>query len=189
MAVAIVFETHSWSEDNESGNATGWNHGRLSPKGRVLAAELGERRRDDGIDCVYTSDLRRAVETTQIAFPDDEIPVLADWRLRECNYGSLNGMPAKDLHRRRDDYLTEPYPGEESWMEALERVGWCLQDLLRRHDGGRVLIVGHVATRWGIQSKLEGIPLSELASTDFDWQLGWEYEAAAHHFADAHFAQ
>lgn len=42
MSVSIVFETHSWSEDNESGKATGWNHGRLSAKGKVLAAELGQ---------------------------------------------------------------------------------------------------------------------------------------------------
>lgn len=48
MTVSIVFETHSWSEDNDNGRASGWNHSSLSPKGRALAAELGDRRRDDG---------------------------------------------------------------------------------------------------------------------------------------------
>ncbi|MBA2359285.1 MAG: histidine phosphatase family protein, partial [Actinobacteria bacterium] len=63
MSVEIVFETHSISTDNERGIATGWLPGLLSERGRTLAAELGERRRDDGIAAVFTSDLRRAVET------------------------------------------------------------------------------------------------------------------------------
>ncbi|MCP5030275.1 MAG: histidine phosphatase family protein, partial [Actinomycetia bacterium] len=98
MAVSIVFETHSWSEDNENGIASGWNQGRLAPRGRALAAELGERRQDDGIAAVFTSDLRRAVETAEIAFTTSDIPILHDWRLRECNYGTGNGTPAVALH-------------------------------------------------------------------------------------------
>ncbi|MDQ2879898.1 MAG: hypothetical protein M3Y48_01215 [Actinomycetota bacterium] len=45
----IVFETHSWSEDNDRGVATGWLPGRLSERGRELARQLGARRRDDGL--------------------------------------------------------------------------------------------------------------------------------------------
>ena len=37
MAVQIVFETHSWSEDNDRGVATGRLPGRLSARGRELA--------------------------------------------------------------------------------------------------------------------------------------------------------
>jgi broad specificity phosphatase PhoE len=82
----IVFETHSITEDNERGIATGWHPGRLSDAGRVLARELGDRRRRDGIELVFSSDLRRAVETAEIAFGATSIPILHDWRLRGCNY-------------------------------------------------------------------------------------------------------
>ena len=68
VAVELVYETHSISVDNERGIATGWLPGELSEEGRRLAAELGKRRRHDGIACVFTSDLRRAVETAEIAF-------------------------------------------------------------------------------------------------------------------------
>lgn len=37
----IVFETHSITEDNELGFATGWLPGRLSATGRELARDLG----------------------------------------------------------------------------------------------------------------------------------------------------
>ena len=68
MSVEIVFETHSTTEDNEAGRATGWLGGRLSAAGRRQAAELGERRRDDGITAVFSSDLARARETVELAF-------------------------------------------------------------------------------------------------------------------------
>ena len=42
MPVQIVFETHSWSEDNDRGL-------RLSDCGLVLARELGQRRSGDGL--------------------------------------------------------------------------------------------------------------------------------------------
>ncbi|HEX4526496.1 MAG TPA: phosphoglycerate mutase family protein, partial [Gaiellaceae bacterium] len=63
MTITVIFETHSTSVDNERGIATGWNQGELSETGRTQARELGDRRRDDGIAIVFTSDLRRAVET------------------------------------------------------------------------------------------------------------------------------
>ena len=112
--IHIVFETHAWSEDNERGVATGWLDGRLSERGRVLAAELGLRRRDDGLSAVFTSDLGRATETVQLAFGGSGLPLFTDWRLRECDYGALNGAPAAELHARRLEQLDEPYPGGES---------------------------------------------------------------------------
>ncbi len=94
MSIELVFESHSWSQDNDRGVATGWLPGQLSERGRGLARELGERRRSDGLAAVFTSDLRRAVETAALAFADSDLPVLVDWRLRECDYGQLNGAPA-----------------------------------------------------------------------------------------------
>lgn len=64
----VVFETHSTTEDNERGVATGWLPGKLSAAGRDQAGEMGERRRADRIAAVFTSDLARAVETVSIAF-------------------------------------------------------------------------------------------------------------------------
>jgi broad specificity phosphatase PhoE len=93
----IVFETHSTSEDNERGVATGWLPGRLSEYGKDQARALGERRRDDGLVAVYFSDLRRAVETAEIAFPRTDLPIYRDARLRECNYGELNGRPRAEI--------------------------------------------------------------------------------------------
>lgn len=175
MVTELVFETHSWSEDNERGIATGWGGSRLSERGRVLAAELGVRRRDDGIVAVFTSDLERAVETARIAFDGSATPILHDWRLRECDYGERNGFPAAELHRDMRRYLDEPYPGGESWRQAVHRVGRFLNDLKLRWEDPRVLVIGHVATRWAFDHLLDGVPLEDLMEADFAWREGWEY--------------
>ena len=175
MGIQIVFETHSISEDNENGVASGWHHGRLSEKGRAAAEELGDRRRMDGIHSVFTSDLGRAVETAQLAFGETPLPILHDWRLRECDYGEQNGRPRHEVHRARQQHLFKAYPGGESWQEAVQRVGHFLDDLHLRWEGARVLVIGHIATRWAFEHYLNGISLDALISAEFQWQPGWEY--------------
>ena len=175
MAVEIVFETHSLTEDNEAGVATGWLPGRLSAAGREHAAALGRRRRDDGLAVVFTSDLGRAVETAEIAFADVALSVVGDWRLRECDYGTLNGTPADRVLADRASHLDAPYPGGESWREATDRVGRFLTDLVPRWDGCRVLVIGHTATRWALDRFLTGADLAGLLAAPFEWQEGWEY--------------
>ena len=176
MATQLVFETHSISEDNEQGIATGWHHGRLSARGRASAAQLGARRRDDNIKAVFTSDLGRAVETATIAFGASAIPIFMDWRLRECDYGALNGQPADEMHRNRQRYLDTPYPDGESWQEAIARIERFLPDLRLRWHGARVLVIGHIATRWAFEHVLNDVALEDLVATEFHWREGWEYE-------------
>ncbi|HEX9066368.1 MAG TPA: histidine phosphatase family protein [Streptosporangiaceae bacterium] len=176
MPVSVVYETHSITVDNETGVATGWRPGELSERGREAAANLGRRRRDDGLAAVFSSDLHRAVQTARVAFGGTAVPVLLDWRLRECDYGSRTGMPVAELQAGRADHLRTPYPGGESWEQAVARVGWFCTDLARWRPGSRVLVIGHVATRWGLDHYLGGVPLEDLAAADFAWQPGWEYE-------------
>ena len=175
MAIALVFETHGMTVDNELGRATGWLPGELSGQGRMQARDLGARRRDDGIAAVFSSDLDRAVQTAAIAFDGSGIPLLHDWRLRECDYGQLNGMAAEEMHRGRLGHLDRPYPGGESWRQAVARVGRFLGDLPSRWDGQRILVIGHVATRWGLDHFIGGAALEDLIGQDFAWQEGWEY--------------
>jgi 2,3-bisphosphoglycerate-dependent phosphoglycerate mutase len=173
--IELVYETHSLSTHNEAGIATGWLHGELSPRGRELAAELGERRRDDAIAAVFASDRRRAFETAEIAFGDTDVPLFLDWRLRECDYGELTGGPA---HRVVDEVKTRidvPFPGGESYRDVVERMRRFLDDLFLRWDGERIVVIGHAATRWSLQHLVDGEPLEGVVGAPFEWQEGWEY--------------
>ena len=173
--IELVYETHSTTRDNEQGIATGWFPGELSELGRERARELGRRRRDDGIDVVFSSDLRRALETAELAFPGGELPLHQDPRLRECNYGDLNGRPTAEVEATRLDRIETPFPNGESYHQVVARTREFLADLLREHDGERALVIAHSANRWAIEHLLHGTPLADAVEAPFDWQPGWEY--------------
>ena len=167
----LIYETHSITVDNERGIATGWLPGDLSDEGRRLARELGPRRRD--VDVVFSSDLRRAVQTVELA--GLSAPHLQDWRLRECNYGQLNGAPVAALEPRAARVKT-PYPGGQSYLDVLELTRAFLEDVKRWYDGQVVLVVAHSANRWSFEHLLGSrAPFEELITSPFNWQPGWEY--------------
>lgn len=174
MGLEVAFETHATTRENERGVAAGWDPGELSETGRAQAIELGRRRRADSLDAVFASDLTRAAETARIAFPDGP-PLFLDQRLRECDYGELNGAPSGQIHDRRLDYLDAPHPGGESWRQAVDRVDRFLDEAVGQWAGRRVLIIGHVATRLAIQRRGGLGSLETLLVASFEWRPGWEY--------------
>ena len=179
MSIQVVFETHSTSEDNERGRASGWAHSRLSETGRQQAEDLGKRHRHHNLAAIFSSDLGRAVETAQIAFGGTGIPILLDWRLRECDYGDATQERVEDHHATRCQYLYTPYPHGESWLQAVQRVGRFLDDLRLRWENCRVLVIGHVATRWALDHFVDKAELEDLCGAEFGWQPGWEYELSS----------
>jgi broad specificity phosphatase PhoE len=179
MAVQVVYETHATTLDNERGIATGWLPGELSNAGRQNARELGERRRGDGLDAVITSDLARAVQTVDIAFAGADVPISTDSRLREVNYGDLNGASVDVVHGQRRERVDIPFPGGQSYREVAAGVRALLDELLRDRDGQRVLLVGHAATRFALDHLLTGRPLESAVVAPFAWQPGWTYELTA----------
>jgi 2,3-bisphosphoglycerate-dependent phosphoglycerate mutase len=88
-------------------------------------------------------------------------------------------MPRAILDAERRRHLDEPWPQGESWREAVARVTGCLAELPTVYAGKRVLVIGHVATRWALDHRANGIELAELLAEDFAWQEGWEYSLPA----------
>jgi alpha-ribazole phosphatase/probable phosphoglycerate mutase len=175
VAVEIIYETHAMTTDNEAGLATGWLPGQLSDRGRRLARELGARRRGDDVAAVFVSDLRRAVATAELAFAESGLPIYQDVRLRECNYGALNGMPVARLAAERARHVDAPYPGGQSYREVVHAMSSFLRDMAAGWDGRRVVVIAHSANKWSLDCLLCGRDLAELVNAPFDWQEGWYY--------------
>jgi broad specificity phosphatase PhoE len=175
MPVKLIYETHATSVDNETGIATGRLPGELSAAGREQAAELGERRR--GVDVVYASDLRRAVQTAQIAFGGTR-EIRLDARLRECDYGIYNGRPVSEVHALRRRHVDTPWPGGQSYRHVVGETAAFLADVAKQWQGRTVLVIAHAANRFALRNLFEGVPLEELVDAPFDWRPGWEYDLA-----------
>ena len=90
MSVNIIYFVHGTTTDNLEKRATGWNPGTLSELGVKQSLELRNKNNFDEIDLVISSDLKRAVDSANYVFGDSKT-ILYDKRIRECNYGDLNG--------------------------------------------------------------------------------------------------
>jgi 2,3-bisphosphoglycerate-dependent phosphoglycerate mutase len=87
----------------------------------------------------------------------------------------MNEMPRAELDAERSRRIDEPFPGGESWRDAVARVVPCLRELATERGGQRVVLIGHVATRWALDHHILGVPLEQLVAAPFAWQPGREY--------------
>lgn len=174
MSVEIIFEAHSTTVDNERRVATGWLDGALSELGKRQAKELGERRSD--VDAVFVSDLGRAIETSEIAFGEREVPVRRDARLRECNYGEMNGASLDVIDAERPKRIDIPFPGGESYRQCVVRMQELLDELKSGYEGQCVVLIGHRATFYALEHLINGISLEELIESPLPpWEPGRRY--------------
>ena len=93
----IVLLRHGQSTWNLDNRFTGWTDVDLSDQGRQEAAAAGKLLKEEGFefDLVYTSVLKRAIRTMQIAMDELDqmwVPVIRNWRLNERHYGGLQGL-------------------------------------------------------------------------------------------------
>ncbi len=154
----LILLRHGQSQWNLENRFTGWEDVDLSDAGREEARIAGEKMSDLQIDKVYTSALRRAVNTAKIALTaagKGDLPLTMDPALNERHYGELQGLNKAEtalkygddqVHVWRRSFDTRP-PGEkgESLAMTIDRVmpyyeRHILADLLA---GKNVLVVAH----------------------------------------------
>ena len=51
-----------------------------------------------------------------------------------------------------------------------------ITDLLKDYDGKRVMIIGHRATQYALESLINKAPLEQVIPAPWKWQPGWKYE-------------
>ena len=126
MAVKITYFVHSTTTDNEVHRATGWLPGELSKLGIQRAHQLTEQTADKSFDVVFTSDSKRAIDTGAIAF-GEKYTIIQDERLRECNYGDMNGGP-HEFKDNMHDFVDTPFPNGESYKDVEKRIACSVSE-------------------------------------------------------------
>lgn len=107
----LILLRHGQSQWNKSNQFTGWVDVDLTEQGIAEAIRGGEMLKEAGIlpDVLYTSLLRRAIRTANIALNAADrhwIPVIRDWRLNERHYGALQGLNKAET---KDKYGDEQF--------------------------------------------------------------------------------
>lgn len=100
----LVLLRHGESEANFQNYWTGWLDVALTEKGMQQATETGRKMNEQGLvfDIVYTSVLKRAIKTSQLALEEMNqlyLPVQKTWRLNERHYGALVGKNKTEMKK------------------------------------------------------------------------------------------
>ena len=137
MKTKLIYFVHGTTYDNASKKCSGWKQVELNELGKEQAANLGKINSNINFDVIFTSDLVRAIESADIAFPN--VRKVQDKRLRECNYGDLDGEDKNLIIY--EDHIDVPFPNGESLKDVELRIKSFIDDILKDYKGKTIGIV------------------------------------------------
>jgi len=124
---------HGETDWTAAGRLSGWRDVELNSVGRDQARGVRGRLAEREYAGVWSSDLRRASETAHLAYG----PPVLDPRLREIDFGALEGMRWAELSADRQRGLLDfdgfAAPGGESVDDLRDRVLDFVSSLARGH--------------------------------------------------------
>lgn len=176
---------------NRQSHWQGWVATPLNEHGRRQAQALAKFVRNIGMSALYSSDLRRAVETAELLAERLGFAPVYDARLRERNIGAWQGLTLdemrawypdeyKQLLADADEYRI---PGGESRAEVRARMVSMFDDILKEDRGETVGIISHTTAIRALLSelipdcdpnsiKVNNTSVTTLVRVDTDrWQL------------------
>ncbi|TAQ85028.1 hypothetical protein B7494_g6647 [Chlorociboria aeruginascens] len=131
--------------------------------------------------CVWTSMLKRSIETAEDFESDDDYDVKAWEMLNELNAGSFEGLTYKEIaekypdqfEQRSKDKLHYIYPGVggEGYLQIIARMRDMVREIERIHD--HVLIIGHRSVARVLMAYFMDLTRDDIA--DLDVPLGMLY--------------
>ena len=150
----IYLIRHGQTAKNKEGVLQGRSNFPLNEAGKQQAKAAGEMLKAAGIsfDKVYTSPLIRAVQTAEIIAGD--IPLTADDRLIEMDYGPYEGMelknPSPEVLEFFKDFAHNPAPeGMEQLSDIVARLGAFLEEIQEEAAEKNLLLSTHAIAMKG----------------------------------------
>ena len=166
----LVLIRHGQTAWNVEGRWQGQADPPLNERGREQARLVAEYQSQFGFAALYSSDLRRAMETAQVISAAMGVEVSPDPRLREINLGRWQGMLADDiraqypdeLERWHESPLTAHPPDGEDVPALATRVLKAVNEIVARYPGQRVGIVAHGLPIAVVLCRSAGVGLDHL---------------------------
>lgn len=109
----LILVRHGETEWNRTGRCQGVADIDLNHNGKKQIGELARSLKDEDISAVYSSDLKRAVETAEEIASYHKLKVRIDRDFREMDQGELEGLGFDEIRERYGHLLKE-------WRESPE---------------------------------------------------------------------
>ncbi len=141
----------------------------LTETGRNQVSALGRRMAKMEFDTLISSDLGRAQETASIIADYTDHSVKTDSRLRERNYGILEGLTVPEIKARHSEVLerldaNDPdyiIPEGESHRQHYQRNIAFIDELLTGRSGKKVAMVVHGGVLDSLFRYIARLPLDQ----------------------------
>ena len=164
----IYFTRHGLTEYNKERRIQGLLDSPLTLEGKEKAKELGARLKDEGIEIIYSSDQKRAMDSAKIINEALKLDIIPDRKLREVSMLSHEGMTwaesvatdpdREDLIMQRPDLFNEG--GIYPYRDALEDAIAFIFELIKTNYE-KVLVMTHGSKLRVITTVLEGLDLKD----------------------------
>ncbi|MBI9108679.1 MAG: histidine phosphatase family protein [Spirochaetales bacterium] len=160
----------------------------LNEIGRRQASVTAEYLEEECWDIIYSSPLKRALETARTISKAVRVPAITiESDLIECDFGDAEGMAIDERKLVYPD--RNLIPGAEKLDDIKFRAEKIITAISERHKGKRIIIVSHacfIMEVLGVFSdgKINGrkTPLKNLSMTlltrDEDWNIPWYNRSA-----------
>lgn len=162
----IYFLRHGETVWNKRGITQGHKNSPLTLKGKNSAKKRGGLLIIEGIGRIYSSDLGRCIQTAKIINQKLKIKLIKTPKLREQDFGDLNGCFNKIIKSQLNLYnLNAKAPGGESFNNMKKRIINFIKKLSKKKIK-RVLLVTHEGPTRSILSEYYKIsPLNKKCNS------------------------
>lgn len=170
----IYLIRHGMTKANETGCYVGKTDLPLSQNGKAQLIDIKNQAEYPKVDVIYTSPLKRCVETCKIIYPSSNYITIGE--LCECDFGDWEGKSAKDLENDElfqlwlKDASKNPPPNGESASKFTYRICLAFEKIvesLMRSGTTSAAIVTHSGVLTTLLSSY-GIP----KAPPMDWMVG-----------------
>ncbi len=163
----LILIRHGETDWNRSGRCQGVADIVLNDNGKRQARELAESLKDHKITAIYSSHLKRALETAKHIAGHHNLDVRVEPGLHEMNQGDLEGLTFPDIRDRYAEVLkkwrespeTLRLPNGESLVEVQNRAWSVFEKVHETHLGETVVAVSHNLTIITLLCKITGVGL------------------------------
>lgn len=162
----ILIVRHGSTEYNDRDILQGCIDNPLNANGETEVKSLSEYLCNETIDVIYSSPLKRAMQTAEIINAHHGAPVRPLDIFREIDLGDWEGLNYQFVRTEyqsfHEKWIIDPalsIPGGESFLQVVERVESGLKDVLDA-DERSVLISGHATVNRALAAHLLAIPPS-----------------------------
>lgn len=187
-----ILMRHGEAESNVKGIVQFDTEGnRLTEKGKEQARDAARALRRERVDLIVCSPLARTRETADIVRRELGLPenaVMQDERLREIDFGAMNGKPIREwdsLFKTFADRFVYTGHGGETYRQVWKRVGVFLFDVEQRYIGKNILVVSHGTPIWFMKQiarrtsyedmlRLHGMHTTDEARSEYPKAAEWK---------------